>query len=61
VGGGPFGGCHAEERSGGWAQPNQQAADNGLAVARAGGAHVGGTQTGEDGALTRGPGLCAGF
>jgi hypothetical protein len=39
----------------------RRAAGNDPTAVRAGGARVGGTQTGEDGALTCGPGHCGGF
>jgi hypothetical protein len=39
----------------------RRAADNGPAAVRMSGMRVGDAQTGEDGALTRGPSHCAGF
>jgi hypothetical protein len=39
----------------------RRAAGNDPTAVRASGARVGGTQTGEDGALTCGPGHCGGF
>jgi hypothetical protein len=59
VAGGPFGGRHATERSGEGARPDRHAAGGPQWLGH--GACVGGPWTGEDGVLTHGPGLCAGF